>query len=912
MLAAVVVTPLYFNPASQRVFEPDKLAWVACLGLAAGVALAVRALEAWLGSDQEAPSAATRPPGRWPGAWPLWLAAALATVVLVLATAGSVLPAVSLWGSYRRGLGLVALLALLALFAATAVTGRGPAAMGRLRRALLLPVVPVAAYALLQRLGVDSVPWQVAGDQPHARAFGPMGNPILLGAYLAMILPLALAGLGQAWQDRTLEPARRRLVLAGHGLVVAFGAAALLASQSRGPLVGLLAGLGMLAVLWAACQGRRRLSLALVVTGLALVAVVVALSWVGLPGLGRLGSLLDPSSRTAQERALVWHALADLAAADPGRALRGYGPDTLMYVLPPHLPDELIRLTGDQTFDRAHNVVWEWWLTAGVAGVATLFLLYLAALVTGFGLLGLWRTRRQAGWLLATLGAGTAIGAAVPALLGAAPLAALGAPLGLVAAALLFAALARPDGVGPPDPSAWLVMGALAALVAHLVEGALGLPTASAELTFWVLLGALAALAARNGPPPRPEAPVAAWSEGVLDGLALAAIAFAPLLLPRAPTRSPAAGWPLWLLPILAWLAADLLTASSAAGYRLQAAARLSVLGAFVALFLVLGGGAAGPATAFGLVLAGAVSALAYGLSARRPATAGGEAWRWVVVASLSLLAVLVGWRFAVAPVLADSWLRAGLEAAVTGDRAAAAARFTNAEALWPQQPGFATFIAARKRDDFLNPALSEAEREAAFQAAVSVLQGALTAVPDDAVALRLANLYRDRGDLLPDGALRQQAWSDAERYYLVARRIFPRNPSILLEHAQLLERAGPPFEAGTAFQEVTQLQPSNVAAWAGLARLAVAAGDFDAADAAIRRALEYRRDHPEEVASALDSGTVLGAEDPMARQAGILYLAATEPLAATRQALDELRSAHPDDPGIVALAAWLDRRLSE
>ena len=35
VLAALIVTPVYFNPETQRVFEPDKLAWVFLLGLGA-------------------------------------------------------------------------------------------------------------------------------------------------------------------------------------------------------------------------------------------------------------------------------------------------------------------------------------------------------------------------------------------------------------------------------------------------------------------------------------------------------------------------------------------------------------------------------------------------------------------------------------------------------------------------------------------------------------------------------------------------------------------------------------------------------------------------------------------------------------------------------------------------------------
>ena len=193
--------------------------------------------------------------------------------------------------------------------------------------------------------------------------------------------------------------------------------------------------------------------------------------------LGRLGTLLASGSRTAEERRLVWEALERVAESSrPAQLWLGYGPDSLMYVLPPAVSPELVRLTPEQIFDRAHNVLWEWWVSAGLVGVAAFLAVFMAAITAGYRLLGLVKNRLEAmGLLAAQLAAGVVL-VAIPIAAGQRELAAVGLPAGLVAGAALYAAAwgwrrgraeePGPNGAGsravgssvrswPPRPPTW-------------------------------------------------------------------------------------------------------------------------------------------------------------------------------------------------------------------------------------------------------------------------------------------------------------------------------------------------------------------------------------------------------------------------------------------------------------------------
>ena len=96
-LAALIVTPLFFNTFSNRVFEPDKLHLLRSIALVMAVAWLVQLLD----------SGFRRQPGG-PGLWsrlrttPLVLPTIILVASYLLSTALSVVPRISFFGSYVR------------------------------------------------------------------------------------------------------------------------------------------------------------------------------------------------------------------------------------------------------------------------------------------------------------------------------------------------------------------------------------------------------------------------------------------------------------------------------------------------------------------------------------------------------------------------------------------------------------------------------------------------------------------------------------------------------------------------------------------------------------------------------------------------------------------------------------------
>ncbi|HUS17371.1 MAG TPA: O-antigen ligase family protein, partial [Chloroflexia bacterium] len=156
-------------------------------------------------------------------------------------------------------------------------------------------------------------------------------------------------------------------------------------TQSRGPLLGLLLGLGVFAF---ALLLRRRLYrplAALVVVTLLFGGLLVVwnlpasplASWRSLPYIGRLGLLSQLEEGTGKVRTLIWGGAYNLITSDPVRMLIGWGPES-MYVAynkfyPPELGHWELR---NATPDRSHDVFFDQAVTMGLLGlVAYLFLI---------------------------------------------------------------------------------------------------------------------------------------------------------------------------------------------------------------------------------------------------------------------------------------------------------------------------------------------------------------------------------------------------------------------------------------------------------------------------------------------------------------------------------------------------------
>ena len=256
----------------------------------------------------------------------------------------STAPALTLVGAYSRYESLPVRLGYLGLLC-------GAAWLGERRRT-------VAAY--LAGCGVASAEALVqAARHVPFRPDGNLGNANLLGALLAMALPLA------ADRARTAAPPARRAWLALAALLVA----GLVVTTSRSGWLAAVAGLG---VLVACLVPRRRVWIPLAGGVLALTLAFGAIALTPLRAL---------NDDTGEARLGVWH---DSLSVIADRPLLGWGEDTMGLVFGRHQ-------TGDwapgHNFDRAHSMPLDLAATQGLVGLAA------CTWLLGAWWLGVWRRR---------------------------------------------------------------------------------------------------------------------------------------------------------------------------------------------------------------------------------------------------------------------------------------------------------------------------------------------------------------------------------------------------------------------------------------------------------------------------------------------------------------------------------------
>lgn len=546
-LLAAGVLPLLMDPLATDRFLPIKMGLLNSLGLVAAGALFVRLVERQ---------------GRGRLGVSLWAAAA---AILLAAHGISMIGSLdwrdSLWGGDAFLHGSLALFCQLSLFAGVASCLRRPEQVQRLVAVILAASLPLALYAIYQRMGWDPLAHEIGDLTPGSFA----GHPIFAAGSLLFAIPLCAWKVASALRDaRQRQTAASRAVVICFGLLLAIQIAALIATGKRGPFLGLLAAAACAAVLHAMCMGRFRRALAAialtasVILGLAGLAL---LAWENpsvrqIPVVGRLAMIVPVGTGTGDEfRRSVWEkspamTLRGSPMVFPNgqtdgwwrvRPLVGYGPETLSAMFPQHL---FIggAAPGAGIESRLHNSFWDTVQSVGLLGLAATLLLQAAVFSRGLVGLGLCGARFRP-WQLVAAGVllGLFSGLAMELYFGTGYFG-LGFPMGFAGGLILWpltaewrggqAAAARGCG-----PAASLMIALLAALTAHWIDMCFAFPTANTSALAWICAGSIVAL----GRPGKPlvnqepamercaEAPwltTALW-RGVLAGGMLAAVCYA-------------------------------------------------------------------------------------------------------------------------------------------------------------------------------------------------------------------------------------------------------------------------------------------------------------------------------------------------------------------------------------------------
>jgi O-antigen ligase len=244
----------------------------------------------------------------------------------------------------------------------------------------------VCIYALLQWWGIEVFEWDRSLAR-SGRVSGSLGNPNLMGSLAAALPPLAV---GYAVYRR----ARPAVLIGASAAAVLLCGLAIVASGTRGSLLGLGAGFGVLAVLMYRRIGRRRAA--------AVVLILVAGAVLAfLPMRARLGELAGGEGGTLTVRRVIW---SGAARAFLQRPVLGWGPGSFQKVFPAFRDPHYHTMGVSHNTLHAHCEYLELLMDSGIAGA-----LLWAALVAAIAV----RRRRLGG--LDALGAG--ILAAIAALL---------------------------------------------------------------------------------------------------------------------------------------------------------------------------------------------------------------------------------------------------------------------------------------------------------------------------------------------------------------------------------------------------------------------------------------------------------------------------------------------------------------
>lgn len=345
------------------------------------------------------------------------------------------------WDTY----GLYSILGYMAFFVVVATKLRTRAQVERLIWTITGASILFSIYGIGQHFGVD---WLRNDQTPVRRAAMTFGNPIFGPAYLVMTIPLTIAAI-MPYRDRM--PAATHIWI-GAGLI-STQLTAIIFSQSRGPLIALVAGMVALfaAIAWIRGWGHISRPASLLLTALAITTVMNVLPVVsGESGRSFTERVFDVGPTAAggtQNRLTIWSTSADVFTKVPwpdtsvlpgvpdlsARFLRpvvGYGPDMFGYAYP---------LAGDTDYtnelaSHGHNFIVHTAIELGLIGVAS-YLLLLGSVV-----------------------------------------------------ALLFRLAVRARTGAYPDWFAYVVIGLLSALFARIVEQLSGKAQVSDLQLMWVLI----------------------------------------------------------------------------------------------------------------------------------------------------------------------------------------------------------------------------------------------------------------------------------------------------------------------------------------------------------------------------------------------------------------------------------------
>jgi tetratricopeptide (TPR) repeat protein len=517
-LSAILAIPAFFNVYSSRIFEPDKLTLLRSLAILILVAWIIKLLESgrirW--DRLESRGSAVKTILRLPLIAPVLALA----IVYIISTIFSVTPRTSFWGSYQRLQGLYTTFSYLVVFFAMIGNLRRRAQVERLITVAILTSLPISLYGILQRYKIDPVPW---GGDVSNRIAANLGNSIFVAAFLIMVLPLTIGRIVDAFRSILFETRgvlQNTIRATIYVFIMALQLIAIFFSGSRGPWLGMFAGIFFLLMLWTVLLRNRKLTISIVALTLILGTVLIVFNIPNGPlerfrsqkGIGRLGQIFSAESRTGQVRVLIWNGAAKLVSPHKPlefpdgskdgfnflRPLIGYGPESMYVAYNPFYPTDLGHVEKrNASPDRSHNETWDSLVMTGVLGLGVYLWLFGTVFYFGLKWLGLIDSPKKRNLFIGLfVGGGVASAIFFVAWRGIGYLGVglpFGSIIGLCAYLALVALFGRYEGprtVGDITRALTLSM-LLAAIVSHFGEINFGIAIAATRTYFWAFAALL-------------------------------------------------------------------------------------------------------------------------------------------------------------------------------------------------------------------------------------------------------------------------------------------------------------------------------------------------------------------------------------------------------------------------------------
>ncbi len=291
------------------------------------------------------------------------------TTALILATIFGENPMRSFWSNYERMEGLLGFLHLGAYFLML-VSLFQEKHFERYFQVSFGVSILISLYGLLQA----AFPEKFTIHQGGVRVDASFGNATYLAVYELFHIFIALILLAKNGFS-----GRLRQILYGSGIILSL--AVLYLTATRGAILGLLGGLFVsgLSVLFFEWRNLRVRKIGLATVGVLILLVGLFLvakdtNFVRQSEVLARFATISLTETTTESRFLIWGMSLDGFKEKP---ILGWGPENYINLFAEHYRPELYR--QEPWFDRAHNVVFDWLVSAGLLGLLSYLSLFASA-----------------------------------------------------------------------------------------------------------------------------------------------------------------------------------------------------------------------------------------------------------------------------------------------------------------------------------------------------------------------------------------------------------------------------------------------------------------------------------------------------------------------------------------------------